>query len=134
MSDHWKELFDETKHLNHMWGPGCDVETTRDQKLDPRFVYFVRACGFTFEFHSTDQLDTCLRYFSTKIRPSSRIPWDQLGNYGGDSSECQRWFDKLPQELFKDSRRTRVVKALEKARLAFVESQAGRALRRHGGD
>lgn len=115
-----------------MWGPSCDGETTRDQRLDPRYVYFVRTCGFTFEFHSTDQLHTCLRYFSLRIRPSSRIPWDQLGDYGGDQDETQRWFERLPQELLKESKRLRVVKALEKAGAAFLDTRANKPIQTDG--
>ena len=91
-------------------------------------MYFVRTCGFTLEFHSTEQLHTCLRYFSLKIRPSSRIPWDQLGDYGGDQTETQRWFDRLPQWLLKESKRLRAVKALESAGAAFRDAPANKAI------
>ena len=128
MSKHWREPFDSSRHQNQMWGEGCEAETTRDQVLDPRSVYFVRTCSFTFEFHSIAQLSTCLAYFSQKVRPSSLIPWEQLGSYGGDQTETQRWFDRLPQWLLKETKRLRVMKALQEALTAFGHTQANTAM------
>jgi len=119
MAKHWKEQLDPARHRNHMWGAGCEVNETRDLTLDPRWVYFVRECGFTFEFHSLGQLAVCLDYLSKKTRPSTRIPSVDLTDYGGDHSETQRWFERLPQWLFAETKRTRLVKALEQARRSF---------------
>lgn len=111
----WKERHDWLQHGNHMWGEGCAEETSPDPTLAPRWVYFVNVCSFTFEFHSFAQIEACLRYYSQKVRPSTRIPWEDLPNYGGDHSEAQRWFERLPQWLLKEPKRVKVVKALERA-------------------
>lgn len=120
MSKHWTEPYDPARHENRMWGEGGETEVSADARLDPRQVYFVRVCRFTFEFHTVAQIDVCRAFFSQKIRPSSRVPWDELKHWGGDTWECQRWFDKLPQWLLKESKRLRVVKALERARDTFA--------------
>lgn len=119
MSKHWKEPFDASRHSNQMWGAGCEADTTRDQALDPCSVYFVRTCSFTFEFHSIAQLNICLAYFSQKLRPSSRLRWEELGAHGGDQTETQRWFDRLPQWLLKETKRLRVVRALQEGLAGF---------------
>src|SRR5262245_10912753 len=96
---HWKEPYDCNRNKNKMWGEGAQPYVSRDEKLDPHCVYFVRTCGFEFEFHSLGQLQVCLDHFSRKIQPTSRIPESQLPNYGGDHSEVQRWFERLPMKL-----------------------------------
>lgn len=102
-----------------MWGDGCQPDRSRDQKLDPTWVYFVRECGFTFEFHSLGQLKTCLEYFDQKMRPPTRIPSGELWKYGGDQSETQRWFERLPAKLFAATKREQIVKALRRALTHF---------------
>ena len=98
-----------------MWGEGAQPDETRDERLDPHSVYFVRACSFQFEFHSLDQLQACLEYFSRKVQPTSRIPHNELRNCGGDHSEMQRWFERLPMKLMDNHRRPRIVSALRTA-------------------
>lgn len=119
MSKHWIEKFNNTKHFNKMWGDDISPPLERDQKLDPYNVYFVRECGFTFEFHNIKQLVACKEHFNKKIQPSTRIPEKDLWKYGGDSSETQRWFEKLPKGLRNNQHRPRILKALEKALLDF---------------
>ena len=76
----------------------------------PKWVYFVRVCSFTFEFHSVAQINECFQYYSRKIHPSSRL------DIGGASSwEVQRWFERLPMYLSEEPKRKRVVKALAAA-------------------
>lgn len=75
----------------------------------------MRVCSFKFVFHTVQQLRACLDYYSKKIHPTSRIPFEKLGDYGGDNSECQRWFDRLPMHLLEEPKRRKVVAALEKA-------------------
>ena len=96
----WKEQFDWTKHRNRMWGDGCEPGGTRDEKLDPKWVYFVTTCEFTFEFHSVGQIAACLDYYSQKVHSSSRLPASAMG--GADHWEVQRWFERLPQEMLQD--------------------------------
>jgi hypothetical protein len=120
MSKHWVENYDWTKHQNRMYGPGLDVDRSRDQKLDPYRVYFVEVCSFTFEFHSLDQLRSCLDYYMQKVHPSTRIPGKDLGSYSGDHWETQRWYEKLPMKLLNNHCRPKVVKALERALSDFM--------------
>jgi hypothetical protein len=72
-------------------------------------------CSFTFVFHTQEQLEALLDYYSRKTRPSSRIPGDRLGDYGGDSWERQRWFERLPMFLLEEPKRKKVVGALRMA-------------------
>ena len=117
MAQIWKEQFDWRKHRNRMWGNGCEQDESRDQRLDPTWVYLVRTCSFTFEFHSLAQLETCLAYYSEKTHPSSRLSTAETG--GADHWEIQRWFERLPQELLAASKRAKVVDALKKALVMF---------------
>ena len=121
MGRHWKEKYDRQKHRNRMWGHGCEVEDNPDPKLIPKWVYFVTTCSFTFEFHSINQIHACLKYYSQKIRPSTIIPEEDLWKHGGDHWEFQRWHEKLPQRLLKESKRNKVVKALENALSEFIK-------------
>jgi hypothetical protein len=104
-----------------MWGYGCDVEDNPNPALIPKWVYCVTVCSFTFEFHSINQINACLKYFSQKVRPSTRIPEKDLWKYGGDHWEMQRWFERLPQRLLQESKRLKVVKALERALSEFIK-------------
>ena len=115
MSKHWVEKYDELKHRNKMWGEGINPPENRDNKLAPYNVYFVRECGFTFEFHSIQQLVAFKEHFSRKIQSSTLIPENELWKYGGDHSEMQRWFERLPKGLVSNQKRTKIVKALERA-------------------
>jgi hypothetical protein len=111
MAKFWKENYDHTKHENHMFGyKTLADEYDKAPTLIPYYVYFVNVCSFTFEFHSIEQIEICLEYYSKKIHPSSRIDRD-----GGDPWEFQRWFDKLPMYLLEEPKRQKVVKALKKA-------------------
>ena len=78
----WSERYDSAKHKDKMWGQGPAPHPERD--LVDKLVYFVNVCQFTFEFHSIEQIEACLEFFSQKIRPTSRVPnKDRLG-WGGD--------------------------------------------------
>jgi hypothetical protein len=83
------------------------------QTLLPQETWFVRACSFTFAFHSREQLEACLAYYRRKIHPSSLIPAETLG--GGDHWEFQRWFERLPAYLLEEPKRKKVVAALSRA-------------------
>jgi hypothetical protein len=83
--------------------------------LLPKEVWYVRVCSFTFVLHTLEQLQACLDYYGSKTHPSSRIPSEELHNYGGDSGECQRWFDRLPMYLLEEPKRRKVVAALQAA-------------------
>lgn len=116
MAKIWKEKYDAILHRNKMWG--VPANTSPDLKLVPRWVFFVRVCSFTFEFHSLNQIEACLRYYSEKIHPSTRLPV-YTENLGGDHWEMQRWFEQLPMYLREEPKRQRIVKALTSALAQF---------------
>ena len=134
MSKHWAEEYDWTKHRNRMWGDGLCVSRSKAPTIVPDLVYFVRVCSFTFEFHSIPQIEACLAFYRQKIHPTSRIPWEQMIEWGGDNEEVQRWFDRLPMQLQDNHRRPKVVKALENALENFKTGTANKALQRTRND
>ena len=99
------------------WEAGEPLGVARHHRaptLEPHRVVFVRVAGFTFEFHSLDQIRTCLAFYQQPHHPTSRLPVS-TGDYGGDQSETQRWFERLPLYLREAPKRRLVVKALEDA-------------------
>jgi hypothetical protein len=101
--------------------PGVPLEQYHRAPTLQRYpVYFVRVCGFTFEFHSIQQLEVCLEFFSQKTRPSSMIRFSE-----SDRSiqwlhwVSQRWFERLPMQLLEERRRVRIVPALKQALQQF---------------
>ncbi len=117
MARHWQEAYDWQKHRNRMLGGGPPADESPDQNILPRSVFFVAVAGFTFEFHSLQQIRATIEYFSQKVRPSSRIP--EFYSHGIDHWETQRWYDRIPMKLLKEPRRVRVVKALSNALKEF---------------
>jgi hypothetical protein len=116
MAKYWRESYDCTRHRDPMTET-VPPKQSRDPKLDPQDVYFVKVVGFTFEFHSLEQMRIALGYFSQKVRPSSRIPnfpSDEILHY-----EAQRWYDRLPMKLLRESSRLQIVKALSAALAMF---------------
>ena len=107
MAQIWKEQLDWSLHQNKM-----DTPVNYHLKINfvPKWIFFVRVCSFTFEFHTTNQIRECLAYYSQKIHFSSRI---DIGS--GDHWEFQRWFERLPMYLTEEPKRQKVVKALTKA-------------------
>jgi hypothetical protein len=117
MSRHWKEPLDPNRHTDFMgdWSVrGRPVDPPRDNLLRP-WVYFVEVCSFTFQFQSLEQIDECLTHFRAGKRPSDRRPGHEREHY------WQPWHQRLPQYLFKASRRGKVVRALEQALSHFRE-------------
>jgi hypothetical protein len=110
------EAFDALRHRDMM----APVSTglLRQHLASPTLVHhivcLVTVAGFTFVFHSIEQVRACLEYYSREHHPSSRLPV-YTGNYGGDQSETQRWFERLPQNLLEKPKRAKVVSALEQA-------------------
>ena len=120
MAKIWSEPFDWQRHhdpMNNGWGAPHPEQRSRHQRspsLESHHVAFVRVAGFTFEFHSVAQIQTCLSYYAAKHQPTSRLPVS-TGDYGGGQSETQRWFERLPLFLREEPKRVRVVAALEEA-------------------
>ena len=111
------EDFDHRRHPNPMWYID-DEQSKRHRRapsVTPYKVCSVEVCGFTFVFHSVAQIDVCLDYYRRQHHRSSRLPV-YTENLGGDHSETQRWFEKLPQYLLESSKRPKVVAALERAK------------------
>ena len=94
-------------------------DTGAAPKLIPHEVVFVSVCSFTFRFDSREQLERTLQYYEKKILPSTRQPEGVWGLRGGDHSEAERWFEKLPLFLREEPKRVKVVKALHDALKLF---------------
>ena len=118
----WKEAFEHDKHRSNPMLPYRHVRS--DDNLVPDLVYRVNVCSFDFQFGSVAQLRECLAFFARKTHPNSIIPRDQLGWYGGDQGETQRWYERLPLWLFEEPKRVKVVKALERAVHVFEPAAA----------
>jgi hypothetical protein len=116
MAKIWKEPLDAKKHKDFMTGfqdRGGRPPEPKD-KLVPRWVYFVREGDFTFQFHSFSQIREALEYFQKQTHPTSRVAGVAVEHY------WQRWYERLPPGLRARSRRTRIIKALQKALEQFA--------------
>jgi len=124
MAQIWSETFDPKRHSDRMRDtsqiPGVPEQYFRAPTLQRYPVYFVRVCGFTFEFHSIEQLEVCLEFFSQKTRPSSMIRFSESDRcIHWLHWVCQRWFERLPMQLLEERRRVRIVPALQQALAKF---------------
>jgi len=112
----WKEAFDSVKHGGLPDSLPDAVEPLRRHWTAPTLVshdvVFVSVCSFTFRFYSRQQLERVLNYYEQKIVPSGRQPESEWGLRGGDHSEAERWFERLPLFLREEPKRLKVVKAL----------------------
>ena len=115
MARMWTEPFDCERHVDYMQTThvGGVVPQPPLDRLIERLVYFVEVCGFTFQFHSVEQLEQALDHFKQKTHPTSAQPGIALEHY------WQRWFERLPQRLYEESKRRRVVEALSRALLQW---------------
>jgi len=126
MATIWSEMFDPRKHSDAMWPvPGVPQgDHWRTASLQTHTVYFVRVCSFTFEFHSIQQLEECLRFFTQKIRPSGRRDVHDFDpDPGLIHSLSQRWHERLPMYLLEERRRVPIAKALRQALQRFVDEK-----------
>ncbi len=111
----WAERLNPERHVDYMLTThigGSPPDPARDRLID-RWVYFVVVCGFTFEFHSLEQIERALSYFEHKTHPTSALPGVTLEHY------WQRWFERLPLWLFEEPKRLRVISALRRAERHF---------------
>lgn len=79
-------------------------------ELTPTYKLCVEVCGFTFVFHSRDQLIETRDWFQAKVHKSTRLPdgpWLRA-----EHDVAQRWYERLPAHIKKGSKRAKVVKAL----------------------
>ena len=108
MAKVWKEEFNAKRHSNRM--DGATRRLRSEANFVPNWVFFVRVCSFTFEFHNLGQIAECLTYCSQKLHPSSRL---DIGS--ADNWEAQRWFERLPMYLIEEPKRIKTVRALAAA-------------------
>ncbi|MEZ5008086.1 MAG: hypothetical protein R2728_11650 [Chitinophagales bacterium] len=113
MSKHWTEKYDPNIHKDfmstyHVGGSSIDLNKLTSEKK----IYFVRECSFTFQFINLNQLDEMIEFVSSKVQPSSRREI-------GLDHWWHSWKERLPKGLLKGSKRDKILKALEKARLDF---------------
>lgn len=87
----------------------------------PEWIYYVEVCRFTFAFFSLDMIQEYLDYYSRKVLPSSRLFGASPFSSGAAASvgDGQTRFERLPLRLRQESKRVRVVKALERALKVF---------------
>ncbi len=90
-----------------------------------KWIYYVEVCRFTFAFFSLAMIEEYLQFYSLKILPSSRfygaLPFSMGAALGGEG-DGQTWFERLPLRLRKETKRVRVVKALERALQMFGQN------------
>jgi hypothetical protein len=113
----WTERFRPGHHAVPFEYRGSADKHWRASGLIPKHVLLVKVVSFTFQFVTVRQLRDCIAYFASKIHPSSRL---SIG--AADHWEVQRWFECLPMYLLEESKRKKVVKALNQA-LAFAEKE-----------
>jgi len=110
---HWSQHFDLHAYVGL---PAHDVSP--NPALIPVWTYCVEVCGFTFRFGSVAQIKPVWEYYQQKLRPSSRLDTTE---HGFERDVSQRWFERLPGHLLKESRRLKVIKALQAAMVEFGE-------------
>lgn len=128
------EDYDPKRHPNPMGFRNPQEERHKQSPtLEPYKVCLVTAAGFTFIFHSLEQLKLCLHYYEQKTHPSSRLPaYSECyeGYFSGHPWRypkrwryyVERWFERLPQFLLEKGRRGKVSKALHKALEAYSKT------------
>ncbi len=83
-----------------------------------KWIYYVYVCRFTFAFFSLADIPSYIRYYSTKILPSRILDTPHI-----DHDARQTTFNRLPLYLRDDSKRLRVVKALQAALVEFQKQE-----------
>jgi len=121
MAQVWREAFDPEKHKDHTSSGGWHQGSGAPSEI-PSWAYYVRVCGFTFEFTSTDQIRAYLEHYLLPIEPSSREPHFTTTNLSYEKGHWETWSERLPLKLRSKAKRPKVIAALE------------RALREFGGD
>ena len=83
-----------------------------------KWIYYVYVCRFTFVFFSLSEIPSYIQYYSTKILPTRCL---RLPHCNHDMR--QRRFNRLPLYLRSNSKRFRVIKALEVALTEFQKQE-----------
>jgi len=122
MSRIWSEPYSTQRHRapmpSAMGGGAARDRHYRNPTLEPHRVVLVQVCGFTFTFHTVGELRACLDYYQRKIHPSSRSASTASAVRNREVTwrwEVERWYERLPLYLRKESKRLRVICALQKA-------------------
>jgi hypothetical protein len=129
MSRIWSEPYSSRRHAAPMpraMGSGLALDRHfRNPTLVPHRVVLVQVCGFTFTFHTVEEVRACLEYYLRKILPSSRSAAAAAAVRSGEVAwrlQVERWYERLPLHLRKETKRVRVVSALQEA-LAQIEAR-----------
>jgi hypothetical protein len=118
----WSEPYDSLRHRNPMAlepdEPEGIVRHWRARTLEPHQVTFVHVAGFTFEFHSAEQLRACLAFYAQRHHPSRRSAAAAELVRSGEVTwrlEVERWHERLPLYLREEPKRLKVCAALKEA-------------------
>jgi hypothetical protein len=107
----WKEKLDPNRHRDFTYPlqGGTEISEAKDTLIE-NWVFMVNVCSFTFQFVRLEDIRDYLDYFSQKPLPSS-------GKSGGAALEpyWRAWHERIPMRLKNESKRVKVVKALERA-------------------
>ena len=90
--------------------------------LKPTWRYCVNVCSFTFVFSVLEEIPSYINHYQTKVLPSCRLPGPFKGAWG-DHYDHQTAFMRLPLRLRDESKRHKIVKALEKALIDFQKQE-----------
>ena len=127
MSRHWKEPYTPERAAAariHDYEGTLIVGDPNSQ-----WIYDVTVCGFTFTFFSIEMIRDYVDYYARKILPTSRFHDSSPFSHGAAASVGggQSRFERLPGKLRKESKRTKVKDALEKALVAFESKTANKS-------
>jgi hypothetical protein len=112
---HWREPLVRERHRDFMTGAQSPGGAPIDPLTSDGWVYFVRACSFTFSFAALDQLRDAIAYFGLSVHAGRRRPGINLEHY------WQEWHERLPAGLNGGSKRLRVLRTLHQALRSFVD-------------
>jgi hypothetical protein len=113
----WTETFNPKRHADKL-RDASQLPSAPPLQRYP--VYFVSITGFAFEFHSIQQLEVCLRFFSQKVRPNSMLQFLDTDRHILElHSVSHIWFEELPLPLLEEHRRLEITAALTKALRRF---------------
>jgi len=118
MPRYWKEPYTGFRYGDHP--PDMLPATARG--LVHQELICVSVCSFTFRFYSQDEIREYIAFFEKKTHPTSTLPIPA----GSDSFfrwHSQRWYERLPVYLQEESKRAKVLKALQRA---LVLSETGK--------
>jgi len=119
----WSESYDSLKHAQafmpeQFGGWAAQSRQSHAPTLIDHRVMLVRVCGFTFLFHTIEEMRACREYYAAKLHPSSRSAAAARAVHAEEVTwrlEVQRWYERLPLYLREEPKRIRVLAALERA-------------------